>query len=147
MRKRYFHNSNWITGSRKLIPLHKYIFEKKIYITWNRKSQLGLNRFNLFVIVQYYRLCREIKEDRMVIDAQYGPAITFDMTDLIFRRYITIIWFYPLLSQPWFFNIGSLKRDLRDWFERQLLLIGGHLHILFTKGGLVIFQMIPKLSR
>lgn len=48
-------------------------------------------RFNLFVIVQYYRLCREIKEDQMVIDEQYGPAITFDMTDLIFRRPITII--------------------------------------------------------
>lgn len=146
MRKRDFHSSNWITGSRKLIPLHKYIFEK-IYISHETgRVSWDKTRFNLFVIVQYYRPCREIKEDRMVIDAQYGPAITFDMTDLIFRRPITIIWFYPLLLQPWFFNIGSLKRDLRDWFERQLLLIGGHLHILFTKGGLIIFQMIPKLS-
>lgn len=68
--------------------------EKKYHM--KPKESAGIRQdFNLFFIVQYYRPCREIKEDKMVIDAQYGPAITFEMTDLIVQRHITIIWFYP----------------------------------------------------
>lgn len=69
--------------------------EKKYHMKPKESAGIRQDLNLFFFIVQYYRPCREIKEDKMAIDAQYGPAITFEMTDLIIQRHITIIWFYP----------------------------------------------------